>query len=154
MNNIQYIAKTFAGLENVLAKELSDLGAKEIKTLRRGVQFAGDKKLLYEANYLCRTALRIIKPIATFKAFNEEQLYNEIGKTDWSEYMGLHNTFSIDGITSYSNITHSKYLAQFRVHEPACPLRGQPSGSRGRQVSLSKFYPRTWLCQRLYQIAG
>ena len=111
MKNIQYIAKTFAGLENVLAKELSDLGAKEIKTLRRGVQFTGDKKLLYETNYLCRTALRIIKPIATFKALNEEQLYNEIGKTDWSEYMGLHNTFSIDGITSYSNITHSKYLA-------------------------------------------
>ena len=105
------IAKTFTGMEEVLAMELTDLGATEVRTVKRGVQFYGDKKLLYKANYQSRVSLRILKPIASFKALNETQLYDEVRKIDWSEYLDLERTFSIDGITSYSNITHSKYLA-------------------------------------------
>ncbi len=109
--NFQMLAKTFSGLEEVLAAELTRIGANRVRIVKRGVMFFGDKKLLYKANYLCRSALRILKPIASFKAINETELYNEVGKIDWQEYLGLKNTFSIDGITSYSNITHSKYLA-------------------------------------------
>ena len=110
-NTFQMIAKTLTGLEEVMAGELSNLGASQVKVVRRGVQFYGDQEVLYRANYLCRSALRIIKPIAVFKAINEDQLYKEVGKIDWTSMMGLHQTFAIDGITSYSNITHSKYLA-------------------------------------------
>lgn len=106
-----FIAKTFAGLEGVLAEELLDLGASKTKIINRGVQFEGNKELMYKANYSSRTALRILKPIATFKALNEDQLYNEILKIDWGEYLDVNRTFAIEGITSYSNITHSKYLA-------------------------------------------
>lgn len=109
--DFQMLAKTFSGLEEVLAAELTRIGANRVRIVKRGVMFFGDKKLLYKANYLCRSALRILKPIASFKAINETELYNEVGKIDWQEYLGLKNTFSIDGITSYSNITHSKYLA-------------------------------------------
>jgi len=98
-------------MEEVLAKELSKLGAISAKPVKRGVQFYGDKKLLYKANYQSRTSLRILKPIATFMAMNEDQLYDEVRKIDWEEYLDIGKTFSIDGITSYSNITHSKYLA-------------------------------------------
>lgn len=146
-NSQKYIAKTFAGLEDVLAKELTGLGAKDIKTLRRGVQFAGDKKLMYEANYLCRTALRVIKPIATFKAFDEDQLYNEIGKINWSEYMGLNNTFSIDGITSYSNITHSKYLAL----KTKDAIVDQFREKFGKRPSVNKDYPDLSINVRIFK---
>jgi len=98
-------------MEEVLAKELSKLGAISAKPVKRGVQFYGDKKLLYKANYQSRVSLRILKPIATFMAMNEDQLYDEVKKIDWEEYLDIGKTFSIDGITSYSNITHSKYLA-------------------------------------------
>ncbi len=67
--------------------------------------------MLYKANYLCRSALRIIKPIAIFNATDEDQLYNEVKAMDWFQYLDINKTFSIDGICSYSNITHSKYLA-------------------------------------------
>ncbi|MCD4731786.1 MAG: RNA methyltransferase, partial [Bacteroidales bacterium] len=56
-------------------------------------------------------AIRVLKPIASFRALNEDELYAETGKINWQQYLGLDSTFSIDGITSYSNITHSKYLA-------------------------------------------
>ena len=109
--NFRMIAKTISGLEGVLASELSELGATEVRAVVRGVEFYGDQRLLYKANYLCRTTLRILKPIATFRAENEDQLYREIYKIDWSKYLDVDGTFSVDGVTSYSNITHSKYLA-------------------------------------------
>jgi len=105
------IAKTFAGLEDTLSKEILEIGGTNIKILNRAVQFSGDKEMLYKANYLCRSALRIIKPIATFNAVNEDILYNEVKAMDWLQYLDVNKTFSIDGICSYSNITHSKYLA-------------------------------------------
>ena len=107
----QYIAKTFSGLEEVLWKELRNLGAKNLKTINRGVQFEGNTELMYKTNYLCRTALRILMPIANFQARDEQQLYDEIYKINWEKYIKLKGTFAIDGITSYSNINHSKYLA-------------------------------------------
>jgi len=110
-NNFQMLAKTFTGFEEVLASELTQLGASNVKIVKRGILFNGDKKLLYKANYLCRSALRVLKPIASFRALNEDELYAEVGKINWGQYLGLDSTFSIDGITSYSNITHSKYLA-------------------------------------------
>jgi Predicted N6-adenine-specific DNA methylase len=71
-----YIAKTFKGLEEVLLEELKYLGAEDIKPLYRGVEFRGDRELLYAANLRCRTALRVLKPILSFKAVNESGLYN------------------------------------------------------------------------------
>jgi len=110
-NQQSYIAKTFAGLEEVLAKEIKNIGGQNLKILNRAVMFEGNKETLYKANYLCRTAIRVLAPIAIFKAENENELYKEVLKIAWENYIHLNGTFSIDGITSYSNITHSKYLA-------------------------------------------
>ncbi len=109
--NFRMIAKTISGLEPVLAAELAELGATDVRPVMRGVEFFGDQRLLYKANYLCRTTLRILKPIATFRAESEDRLYREIYKIDWGQYLDVNGTFSVDGVTSYSNITHSKYLA-------------------------------------------
>ena len=76
--NFRMIAKTISGLESVLASELSELGATEVRPVMRAVEFFGDQRLLYKANYLCRTTIRILKPIATFRAENEDRLYKEI----------------------------------------------------------------------------
>lgn len=57
-----FIAKTFQGLEEVLASEIAALGGKDIEMGRRMVSFTGDKELLYKTNLHCRTALRILKP--------------------------------------------------------------------------------------------
>jgi putative N6-adenine-specific DNA methylase len=109
--NFRMIAKTISGLEETLTGELEQMGVTDLKPVNRGVQFVGDKASLYKANYLLRTALRVIKPIAVFQADDEIQLYNEVYKIDWTQYLNVDGTFSVDGVTSYSNITHSKYLA-------------------------------------------
>ena len=111
-NSYQMIAKTFAGLEDVLAGELDALGAKNIKKLIRAVSFEGDKAMMYRANYCLRTALSVLKPIAEFNAKNEDTYYKEIGRIDWDEYMQLNETLAITVTTNSTIFTHSQYAAQ------------------------------------------
>jgi len=110
------IAKTMAELEDVLAEELIGLGANNVEIGTRMVSFTGDKALMYKANLHCRTALRILKPIHTFKAENADEVYDALKQLDWEDYLSLDNTFSIDAVV-YSHIfNHSKFVA-YRVKD-------------------------------------
>jgi putative N6-adenine-specific DNA methylase len=44
---MEFVAKTLFGLEEVLAKELSGLGAKNVQVLKRAVSFEGDMAVMY-----------------------------------------------------------------------------------------------------------
>ncbi len=105
------VVKTLHGLEEVLAKEIEQLGGQNIRPLKRAVSFEGDLGLLYKANFELRTAMRIITPIRTFTARNENDLYRNIQKIDWSEYMSNSDTLAIDGVASSRIFRHSKYVA-------------------------------------------
>jgi len=105
------IAKTLYGLEDVLAEELTALNAEDVTIGRRMVSFRGDKELMYRANFRCRTALRILKPIAYFTADNADSLYEEVRKIDWDKYFTADNTFAIDAVIYSETFTHSKFVA-------------------------------------------
>jgi len=107
----EMIAKTLFGLEDILARELIELGANNVQIGRRMVSFEGDKELLYKANFHCRTALRILKPIADFKAQNPDEVYEQIKKINWTEFLPEKKTFAIDTVVYSDIFTHSKYVA-------------------------------------------
>lgn len=113
---MQLIAKTLYGLEEVLAKELIAMGANDVEIGRRMVSFTGDKALMYRANYACRTALRILKPIKQFRANNPDEVYNIIKEIDWTEYLPEKKTFAIDSVVYSESFTHSKFVA-YRVKD-------------------------------------
>ena len=94
--NFELIAKTFMGLEPVLAKELTQLGANDVQIGRRMVSFTGDKELMYRANFQLHTAIKILKPISHFKARCADDVYEEIKKIDWTTYLGDDRTFAVD----------------------------------------------------------
>lgn len=106
-----YVAITFAGLEQVLAEELKELGAQEIQETLRAVTFRGDKKLLYKANIWCRTALRILLPIKSFPCNNEKELYEGVKSIEWENFITVNETIAVDAGVAASNINHSKYAA-------------------------------------------
>ena len=108
---MKYVVKTFHGLEETLCEELRELGAKEVVAQKRAVAFGGDLETLYKANLHLRTALRILQPIHAFQALNERQLYRRIMDFDWSEYLGLKQTFAIDSIVFSNRFRHSQYVA-------------------------------------------
>ncbi len=105
------VAKTLYGLEEVLAGELQTIGANDLQIGRRMVSFTGDKELLYRANFCCRTALRILKPIYHFKAKDADTVYNEVKKVAWENYLSLDKTFAIDSVIYSEDFTHSKFVA-------------------------------------------
>ncbi|HUI32054.1 MAG: THUMP domain-containing protein [Dysgonamonadaceae bacterium] len=114
--NFQMVAKTMAELEDVLAEELIELGANDVETGIRMVSFTGNNALLYKANLHCRTALRILKPIHTFVANNADEVYEEIKKIDWEQYLTLDKTFSIDAVVFSHIFRHSKFVS-YRVKD-------------------------------------
>jgi putative N6-adenine-specific DNA methylase len=105
------IATTLFGLEETLAKEISDVGASHIEILNRAVKFDGDMVLLYKSNLHLRTALKVLKPIFTFTAFNEQQLYDGVKKIKWDEYITPDQTIAVDGTSNSEIFKHSKYIA-------------------------------------------
>ena len=110
------LAKTFKGLEDVLAKELIELGANNVQIERRAVSFTGDKRMLYTANFCLRTASRVLVPIANFKAKSTDELYEQIKQLDWAQYMTAKTTFQIDA-TVYSDLfRHSRFIT-YRVKD-------------------------------------
>ena len=104
------IAKTFQGLEDVLAQEIVNLGGEEVEQGIRMVSFIGDKSLLYKANLRLRTALRILKPILTFNASNTDEVYDAIKKFKWEELISEKSTFSIDSVVFSDDFRHSKFV--------------------------------------------
>lgn len=108
----EMLAKTLYGLEDILANELKELGAKEITPGRRMVAFKGDKKLLYKANIHLRTALRVLVPIAQFEATNADEIYQYLyDHVEWKYYLTTRNTFAVDTVVYSDQFTHSKFVA-------------------------------------------
>lgn len=108
---MRFIAKTFQGLEQILAVELAQIGAQNINPTNRAVSFEGDKRVLYRANLELRTALRILIPISSFKANTEEQLYKAIYAIDWKRFMKVTDTLAIDAVVHSEIFRHSQYVA-------------------------------------------
>ena len=112
-DNVPMIAKTLYGLENILAKELQDLGASDIKTENRVVTFSGNKKFLYKANVHLRTAGRILVPIASFTIKDKDEYYKHIQQIDWSQLFSVDDTFAIDALVNFSRVfDNSMYAGQ------------------------------------------
>lgn len=111
LEKFEIIVKTLFGFEEILAAELRAIGASDIEILTRAVKFKGNNELLYKSNLLLRTAIKVLKPIASFNAKNEDEFYDKVKRIDWSEYMTTDDTLAIDGITFSDIFTHSQYIA-------------------------------------------
>ena len=110
-NNFKMVAKTFFGFEDLLAKELTQLGAQSVKIGVRHVSFVGDKGFMYKANMGIRTAIKILKPISTFKVINETELYNKINALPWENYLKSDGTLAVGATLNGDTFTHSQYVA-------------------------------------------
>lgn len=108
---MRLVVKTLFGLEDVLAEEIKELGGLEIEKQKRAVAFYGNKRLMYKANLHLRTGLRVLQTIHSFKASNEDELYEKVKAFRWSAYMDVKQTFSVDATVYSKNFTHSKFAA-------------------------------------------
>ena len=108
--NFQMVAKTFYGLEDVLAEELRNLGAMRVETARRAVSFYGDKGFLYKANLCLRTALSVLVPLKTDKVASDTQLYRSVYNLPWERYLTSRDTLAVDATVASEIFTNSHYV--------------------------------------------
>ncbi|MGB0973444.1 MAG: THUMP domain-containing class I SAM-dependent RNA methyltransferase [Flavobacteriaceae bacterium] len=109
--NFKMVAKTLYGFEELLAKELRNLGAVNVKEGVRNVSFEGDTGFMYKANLCLRTAIKILKPIKTFRVRNEQDLYDQVYKMPWHNYLNPTNTLAINATVFSEAFTHSQFIA-------------------------------------------
>ncbi|SHJ11190.1 putative N6-adenine-specific DNA methylase [Cruoricaptor ignavus] len=108
--NLEIQIKTFFGLEEVLAAEIQKLGGRNVAAKNRAVSCTGDLGFLYKINYSARTAVKILVPIFSFKALNEQKYYDKLARFDWSEFMDVSQTFAIDATVNSNLFTHSRFM--------------------------------------------
>lgn len=170
-NRFEMVAKTFQGLEEVLAEELRGLGAERVTPGRRMVSFEGTLETLYRANLQCRTALRILKPFYKFRAKDADSLYELVKEYDWDTLIAVDGTFAIDTVSNSEEFRHSRFVTYkvkdaivdwFRDHDP----EGRRPGVRlqdadvlinvhisGTEVTLSLDSSGESLHKRGYRVA-
>lgn len=129
MEEFELIAKTFQGLEEVLAQELTELGANNVQIGRRMVSFTGDKEMMYRANFCLRTAVRILRPIKHFAASDADDVYAAVRSIDWSQYLDLHTTFAVDSVVYSQEFRHSKFVA-YKVKDAIVDYFRETTGQR------------------------
>jgi putative N6-adenine-specific DNA methylase len=112
----KYTATTLAGLEEILARELIEIGADEVQIGRRCVYFSGDLKLLYKANYCLRTALRILLPIDSYKIFSADDLYQRGKNFKWEELFDMNQTFAIQS-TVFTDLFNNSMFASLKLKD-------------------------------------
>jgi putative N6-adenine-specific DNA methylase len=110
MSNFQMTAQTLFGLEEVLARELEDLGAADVVIQNRAVSFVGDTQLLYKANLCLRTALRILVPMRRFEMNNEDELYAAVKKIAWEKHLTTQDSLAVSCSLYSPHFRNSQYL--------------------------------------------
>lgn len=153
MQEFQMTAKTFKGLEQILAQELMALGANNIEVGRRAVSFTGDLSVLYKSNLWLRTASRVLVPIAEFKAQDADAVYERCKQIDWSQFMTDGTSFSIDATVYSETFRHSRYVT-YRVKDAIVDYWKEKTDRRPNvQVTNPDLYLNVHIAEQMVTIS-
>lgn len=108
----KFVAKTFAGLEEILKEELESLGAQNCQLSKRAVTFEGEIDMLYRANYYCRFALRILWQLRQFTFRDNKQFYENIYKYPAENIINEDDTLAISANLSGNAFKTPIFAAQ------------------------------------------
>lgn len=130
-NNVpnRYFATCPRGLEQLLADELMQVGAKSIKPTDGGVSFDGDWAVCYAANLHSRVATRILWQVARGKYINEEDLFEAAYKLNWPQWFDVKYDFMVK-VTGVKCPLKSLEFATLKVKDAVCDKFRLVVGSR------------------------
>jgi len=120
MSNTHYfVAKTFAGLEPLMVKELESLGAVNCQPMSRSVAFEGPYELLYRVNYFSRFALRVLWRQCAFTFTNNRQFYEQIFDFSAEKYLRKDGTMAVHA-TNVDSIFKTPLFASVLAKDAIC----------------------------------
>ncbi len=105
---MRLIASTTMGLESVVKDECIDLAFSNVKAFNGRVEFDGCYEEIVRANIHLRCADRVFVKMAEFKALTYEELFQNIKKINWQEFIEEDGEFPISWVSSVKSKLYSK----------------------------------------------
>ena len=111
MSAFPLFVTTPRGVEPLLAAELTQLGATEVKERMGGVAAVGDTAVAYRACLWSRLASRVLLPLRTFPLDGTDALYSAARELAWDELFTASHRFAIEVAGHSPAVTHTHYAA-------------------------------------------
>lgn len=109
MEQLTITIKTIFGVEEVLKEELNELGYNEVTVLNRAVQIQGTMADVYYLNLHLRCAMSVLVEVKKFKIRDEQDLFKQCMKIDWTSFFDINQTFAVKGAIQSTLFTHTKF---------------------------------------------
>ena len=104
MSKIEFIASTLFGVEAITAREVKELGYKDVTVENGKVTFVGDEMALCRSNLWIRTAERIYVKIGEFTATTFEELFEGTKALHWEDWIPEDGRFPVEGYSIKSKL--------------------------------------------------
>lgn len=132
-----FFAVVARGIEELLAKELQQIGVNSCKVTAAGVAFEANWKQAYRVVLHTRLASKVLYTLRSFQASTEEELYEGVAAFPWEEHFGVAHSFAIDAVLKRAPIQHRQYVAQ-RMKDG---IVDRFKNRTGQRPSVERQYP-------------
>jgi len=129
-DNVRYwIATAPVGAASVLAEELAQFGASDIRERSHDVKFQGTLEVGYRACLWSRTATRVLLSLGSIDATSSKNVYDAVKRIDWREHLGPSATLACDCSGGNESIRHTIYGSQL-LKDAVCDNLRDATGER------------------------
>ena len=101
---INFVIPCLLGIESLIANEMKDLGAEDVKAENGRVLFSGDENILARANICSRYAERIQILMGQGEVHSFEDLFQLTKKLPWEAWIGDEDAFPVKGYCINSDL--------------------------------------------------
>ena len=129
-DNVRYwIATAPVGAASVLAEELAQFGAEDIRERSHDVKFQGTLEVGYRTCLWSRTATRVLLSLGSIDATSSKNLYEAVKRIDWREHVAAGATLACDCSGGNESIRHTIYGSQL-LKDAVCDNLRDATGER------------------------
>jgi 23S rRNA (guanine2445-N2)-methyltransferase / 23S rRNA (guanine2069-N7)-methyltransferase len=129
-DNVRYwIATAPVGAASVLAEELAQFGAGDIRERSHDVKFQGTLEVGYRACLWSRTATRVYLSLGSIDATSSKSVYEAVKRIDWREHLAPGATLACDCSGGNESIRHTIYGSQL-LKDAVCDNLRESTGER------------------------
>jgi 23S rRNA (guanine2445-N2)-methyltransferase / 23S rRNA (guanine2069-N7)-methyltransferase len=129
-DNVRYwIATAPVGAASVLAQELAQFGAQEIRERSHDVKFQGTLEVGYRACLWSRTATRVLLSLGSIDAGSSRSVYDAVKRVDWREHLASNATLACECSGANESIRHTIYGSQL-LKDAVCDNLRESTGER------------------------
>ena len=128
--NVRYwIATAPVGAASVLAEELVQFGAHDIRERSHDVKFQGTLDVGYRTCLWSRTATRVLLSLGSIDASSSKNVYEAVKRIDWREHIAPGATLACDCSGGNESIRHTIYGSQL-LKDAVCDNLRDATGER------------------------